>query len=198
MRIISFEGIDGCGKSTVMSLLKRALIDAGKKVAEVKFPRYDSPIGSVIKDCLEGRINLDKMVFHALYELDRLDYNKWISSLENEGYDFLLCDRHYMSNLAFVSAKWFNDYEFEWLTKLGEHDRKPDISFILDVPVEVSFERRPERRDSHENDIELLEKVRESYIKLADSSGINCVVINGENPTEAVVAEILFSIFSEV
>lgn len=198
MQIISFEGIDGCGKSTAMELLKRALEDSGKKVATVKFPRYNSPIGELIKNCLEGKYNLDKRVFHALYDLDRLDYNSYIATLEKEGYDFLLCDRHYLSNVVFAMSKQFSDSEMEWLMNLGENDRKPDKSYILDVPVSVSFERRPERRDKHETDVQLLNSVRDNYLELASSDSSQLKVINGENPTEAIVAQILFDIFSEV
>lgn len=201
MRVISFEGIDACGKTTTMKLLKTALIDAGKKVAEVKLPRRDRPIGKIIYDCLEGRIHLDKMVLHALYELDRLEYNSSIAELEREGYDYLLCDRHYMSNLAFFSSKTDNKDDLDWLSSVGSMDRKPELNFIIDIPVEESFHRRPERRDKHETDKELLERVRNNYLRIANeinsSADVTCVVLDGTNPTTAIVAQILFILFNE-
>lgn len=200
MRVIAFEGIDGCGKTTTMKLLKTALIDAGKKVAEVKFPRRDHPIGKIIYDCLEGRIYLDKMVLHALYELDRIDYNVNMAELEREGYDYVLCDRHYMSNQVFFSSKVDGEEELEWLTRLGALDRKPDCNYIIDIPVEESFIRRPDRRDKHETDRELLSRVRAKYIEMAEelnaSSKCKCKVLDGTNPTPALVAEILLDLFS--
>lgn len=195
MRVISFEGIDACGKTTTMKLLKTALIDSGKKVAEVKLPRRDRPIGKLIYDCLEGRINLDEMVLHALYEIERLEYNSTIAELESEGYDYLLCDRHYMSNLAFFSSKTDSKDALDWISVVGSMDRKPELNFIIDIPVEESFNRRPERRDKHETDRELLERVRNNYLRLASEInsvlGVMCVVLDGTNTTTALVEQII-------
>lgn len=196
MREVGFEGIDGAGKTTVIAKVAKLLESNGNKVMLMKFPFYDSPVGGLIRDHLEGRIKLDNRVFHALYELDRLDYSKEVTRLESEGYDYILYDRHYLSNTAFATAK--GGVDMEWLANLGKLDTKPMINFILDIPVELSMKRRPVRRDIHESDIQLLTSAREAYLEQATLFRKHpnevVYVIDGSADANVVAISVLFKL----
>ena len=56
--------------------------------------------------------------------------------------------------------------DVQWIEKTNASLPQPDVWIYLDIPIEESFKRRPERRDRYESDRAYLEKVREGYLKL--------------------------------
>ena len=164
MKLISFEGIDASGKETQALMLTEYLIEKGYKVEFVSFPRYSTPIGNTIRDALKGDIEISPEAHHMLYEVDRVDYMQRIKWLEDGGYDFLILDRFTHSNIAFGVA---NNLSYNWLNILQEYVRKPDLVFLLDIPVEESVRRREGREDLFEEDLEFLNRARMTYTLLA-------------------------------
>lgn len=164
MKIIAFEGIDACGKSTQVELLRNYLNQYGYKVIEYSFPRKDTPIGSLIYGYLKGNVKLSTEAAHMLFEVDRIDFISIIEEIESKGYDFLIVDRFTLSNVAYGVAKGLS---FNWLCMLQAYVKKPDITFLLDIPPDISFLRRSVRNDSYERDFELLNKARAAYTLLA-------------------------------
>lgn len=167
MKIIAIEGIDASGKETQSKLLYESLLAMGFKVEYETFPRYDYPIGELIKKVLMGEYDINSEALHMMLEADRVDFMSHIKYLEEQGYDFLVLDRFTLSNLAFGLAKGIN---LEWLTDLQEVVRKPDLTFIMDITAETSMERKGEVKDLHEQDGELLDKARQAYLALSRDS----------------------------
>ena len=99
-RFISFEGIDGSGKSTQANLLKTKLQLDGYKVKMIHFPRYDTKIGAIIKDVLFGEIQMDNLALQMLYIIDQINAKKEIEEGLKEGY--VICDRYDLSTLAYT------------------------------------------------------------------------------------------------
>lgn len=159
MKIIAFEGIDSAGKETQTKLLTEELRMRGFNVVSASFPRYALPIGGLIKDWLNNKINIAPVAIHMLYEADRVDFQQAIEQLEDKGFDFLILDRYVLSNLAFVMAKGL---DVEWFEILQKPVRKPDLTFILDVSSETSLSRK-KIKDVHENDTQLLNRTRVAY-----------------------------------
>lgn len=193
MRVIAFEGIDAAGKATQTELLARSLRNAGYAVATVTFPRYDQPIGELIKKYLVGEITLLPNAAHMLFEADRQDYTACLEQFE-EVFDFIIIDRYILSNLAFGAAKGL---DIVWLKRLSTGVRKPDATFLLDVPPLASFKRR-DGRDIHEKDSALLEKARTAYKALAyvlsDVRGEDwfIYIVDGTKSIETVSEEIYY------
>ncbi|MGA4519271.1 dTMP kinase [Solibacillus silvestris] len=183
MKIIAFEGIDASGKETQAHLLTAWLQGQGYNVYQESFPRYDTPVGRLIKDHLQGEINLNDEAFHMLLEVDRQDFMTTVRNMEQNGTDFMVLDRFTLSNLAFGKAKGLDP---AWLTKLQEKVIQPDITFFVDISVETSFERRSGGRDKYESDNELLRKARFNYLETVfelKGQGTTIFGINGENST---------------
>lgn len=164
MKLISFEGIDASGKETQSKMLYEYLQKKGYKVVFESFPRYDTPIGSLIKKILLGEVKVTSEALHMLYEVDRIDFMEEVEQLEKQNYDFLILDRYTHSNVAYGVA---NNLSYNWLNLLQGYVRKPDIVFLLDITVDKSMERRQDREDIVEGNMELLNKVRMAYTVLA-------------------------------
>ena len=97
---IALEGIDGSGKSTQMTRLAEKLTSSGHKVYTT-FEPTDSPIGSVIKNIMKGRIDADHKTIAALFAADRLDHllngvNGIVKKMK-EGFT-VITDRFYFSS----------------------------------------------------------------------------------------------------
>lgn len=163
------EGVDAAGKETQVLRLMGALRDMGYNVADVALPRYEKPIGKMIRQALTNAIQMDDKTMHMLMELEKQDYQPTIEYLDGI-FDFLIMDRYTLSNLAYCMAKGI---DLEWVKKLQSGLRKPDITFVLDITAETSYKRKKNlvgllEMDKHELDSLLLNRARVAYLLLAD------------------------------
>lgn len=193
MIIISVEGIDASGKETQVNKLFLALKKKGHDVAVAGFPRYHTPIGQVLWGYFQGDISLTTEAVHMLLEADRQDFMEDILLYEETGCDFLILDRFTLSNLAFGVAR---GVDLDWLRGLAKKIRQPDLTFILDISAETSFNRKPER-DILEMDEELQRRARVVYQTLArrlsDEEDCLIQVIDANTATPDEIHEVLMS-----
>jgi dTMP kinase len=167
--IIVFEGMDASGKCTQSKLLAEKL-----PATRFSFPNYESPTGKAIRGWLEGRwqtgydpdknpnpqIGLDPILFQSLQATNRLELFPKIRQTPGN----IVFDRYWQSGYVYGKLEGLDT---EWLDII---QRQPmpsaELNIFLDVPVEESFKRRPERRDRYEADQTFLNKVRSEYLKL--------------------------------
>lgn len=189
---IVIEGTDGSGKSTQFELVKKRLEELGHDVAIFKFPRYDTPSSYFVKRYLKGDYgaadDVGPYTSSLFYALDRFEAAPEIRQALSEG-KVVLCDRFTGSNMAHQGTKianaeqrrgffiWLDNLEFEML-----RIPRPDISFILRVPADLSQELMANREnyDIHESDIIHLERTVAVYDDMAqlfpkDFQRIDCV-----------------------
>ena len=141
-KFIVFEGTDGSGKSTQMKMLASYLNEMGARCYLTHEPT-DSPVGSLLRSCLTGRIDADEHTIAALFAADRLDHihnpvNGILKKL-NEGVN-VLCDRYYLSSFAYNGGF----VPLEWVIELNRPARealKPDLTVFLYLDAEDSMER---------------------------------------------------------
>lgn len=167
--IIAIEGVDASGKASQSRLLAERL-----KGTRFSFPNYDTPTGKLILGHLKKEWNTagvrstseqaslrDAQVFQALMTVNRLEVGASISAAEECGP--VIFDR--WSASAFVYGK-LDGLDVDWLKRIQIPMFEPDVRILLDIPVEESFKRRPERRDRYESDRPFLERVRAEYLRL--------------------------------
>jgi dTMP kinase len=148
-RLIVIDGNDGSGKQTQSEMLRTYLLNIGKKVLPISFPRYnDTFFGRELRKALDGKYgdfaNLDPHLAAIPYAADR-----WLSKAlihrELEAGVYVLCDRYKSSNDIHQGGKISDDFKREdflaWLDQMeyGEFKiPKPDALIYLDVPPAVS------------------------------------------------------------
>ncbi len=172
--LIVLEGADGTGKNTQRKLLEEHLSGRGLKVRYRHYPDYDNEYGKLLKGYLDMERELDVKEQFLLYIIDIVKDSKEVAKEMEEGYIEIM-DRYYFSTVAYQSANGFG-YENakQIIGMLGL--RKPDIAFHIDMPVEVSMERKERQKvidensksDRHEADASLQEKVRKYYKRMVD------------------------------
>lgn len=179
---ITFEGIESSGKTTQINLLYDYLKSIGKNVIKTREPG-GTKIGLKIREVLlskwdEKFPNLAELL---LYEADRNIHihNVIKPSLEN-GY-IVLSDRYTDSTTAYQHYARGIDCEIvNYLNALATDGLRPNLTFLIDIPIEISLKRLSQSRDRIESeDIEFHKKLREGFLKIAENEKDRFVIIDG-------------------
>jgi len=152
---IVFEGIDGCGKTTLSKKLCNyfAENEPHKKWFWTKEPTFSSEEA----DVLNSKEMKNQYARERLFFEDRINHQK-----ELEHYRNIVCDRYIMSGLAYASV--FAPLTFEMIKELYLNTkifRQPDLQIFVDTPIETCLERRKE--DVKEENLKLL---RNKYLEI--------------------------------
>jgi dTMP kinase len=181
--LIAFEGLDQSGKQTQAERLRDRLVSSGRSVRLLSFPDYHTAIGAEIARALRGERAYRADVMQLLYVANRYEWRDEILRLKEAG-TTLLCDRYVASSVAYGEAQGL---DVPWLTELQKYLPQPDITFLLDIPPEVSAGRKTADRDAFERDLSLLARVRESYLRQAQAGW---VCIDATRDRDAVASQI--------
>lgn len=193
-RFISFEGIDGAGKSTQIELLKQKLLSVGQKCSIYREPG-GTPISEKIREILLDKNNLelsdDCESFLFLASRNQLLLEKIIPDLDKDF--FVLCDRFNDSTIAYQG--YGKDGDIENLNKVSDFaikGRQPDITFYLDIDVNTSMKRRKKLIDDRieEKGAAYLEKVRNGFLELANQYSDRFFVLDADSNKNEIFLQI--------
>ena len=187
--LFTFCGLDGCGKTTMLTRLKKDLGDK-YKVFLTRQPTNAVRESDIFRTYMDSP-NHDAYDYRSLSLLaasDRLQHiNKVIEPQMKHG-DIVISDRYFYSCLANLRARGFT--QDEWIYEIAESVVKPDVAFFFDVPVEIAVKRVRSREEEKNRyiDMELQYKLREEYIAICKAC--NGVLISTEMPIENCYAAV--------
>lgn len=188
---ISFEGIDGSGKTTVSRIVFDALRDRGNRVVLTKEPT-DGIVWT--EELRRGRDPESGFSLFFRFTEDRYAHQKFISRHLENG-DIVLCDRYLLSSFAYQGAiieSAFPDREklVSWMMNTSSIITvRPDITFYLDIDPKVSMERLKSRESlTGFEEKTYLDRVRDIY-RYVDFPGK--ITVDASKEKEEVISEIL-------
>jgi dTMP kinase len=174
-RFITFEGIDGSGKSTQLAALARALSGRGLPVVTTREPG-GTPVGDAIRSVvLDGRFSgMSARAELLLYLASRAEHvDKVIRPALAQG-SLVLCDRFSEATLAYQSyGRGLPIEDVAPLVAFGSCGLSPDLVVLLDLPAEDGLARVRERRTEDRLDREAVafhRRVRDGYLALASQA----------------------------
>lgn len=198
---ITFEGIDFCGKSTQVEILKEYLIKNNKNVHLIREPG-GTEISEKIRDVLLDKKN-NAMVMETeifLFSASRAQLvREVIRPYLRKGF-FVISDRFHDSSTAYQG--FGRGLPVETIIKINNlaiGDTIPDLTFFIDIPIEVSIKRKNKKTHNDLDRIEIsdnsfFERVRNGYLELARTEK-RFRVLDGtrsiEQVSEQIVNEIL-------
>ena len=200
-QFITFEGIDGCGKTTQFRMLGNWLREErGRTVVETVEPG-GTAIGREIRKILLDPANaeIQPRTELLLYFASRAQNVEQVIRPGLESGAIVLCDRFTDSTLVYQGAGRGIDTNMVLeLDRIACRGLTPDITFLIDIDLETSLtraKRRNERVGQSESRIDdeslaFHERVRQGYLALAASAPDRFVVIDGRVPITQVAGAI--------
>lgn len=191
---ITFEGIDGCGKSTQVKMLVETLNKDQRKTILVREPG-GTTISEEIRDILLHRHLADicdrTEALLMTGSRAQLTYEVILPNL-NQGKN-VIADRYYDSTLAYQGGG--RELDLGWLIKLNQfatYNLEPNVTFFVDVLPEEAARRKSQEQDRIERaGIELQMRVRNAYLDLANRFQERFVVVDGHESIENIHGAIL-------
>ena len=182
---ITFEGVEGSGKSTQIKLLKDYLEKKGQKVILTKEPG-GTELGDKIRQILLDHTDetFPPIAELLLYEADRNIHIHNVIKPALEANKIVICDRFYDSTLAYQGfARGLDKKLINELNDLVVENFKPDVTFVLDIDVKKGMKRVEERgsKDRLEQEkINFHQKLRQGYLEIAEQNPSRIFVINAD------------------
>lgn len=190
---ITFEGGDGCGKTTQIKLLDEYLRNKGYKTLLTREPGSKG-LGVKLREIL---LNYDGDVSPTcesfLFLADRAQHVDCIIKPALKEGVIVLCDRHTDSTVAYQGYGRGLDLEqIHNLNKIATSGLKPDLTIVLDVDVETSQKRVGSEKDRMESaGIEFFERVRQGFLEIAKQEPQRVKVVDSTQSIEEIHKQIL-------
>ena len=192
-RFITVEGVEGVGKTTNITYIRQLLVAAGKDVVLTREPG-GTPLGESIRELLldpayagmDAACELQLMFAARAEHLAKvirpaLDRGRWV-----------LCDRFTDATYAYQGGGRGIDRDIiARLEQLVQGDFRPDLTLLLDVPVEVGLARANSRStpDRFEQEqVDFFGRVRQTYLEMAAADSGRYRIIDASLPLEKVQA----------
>ena len=199
-KLITFCGLDGCGKSSMIRMLVDDLTDKGVDVFLTKQPTNAMRNTEIFRTFMDEADNsaYEYRALSLMAAADRIQHvNKVIFPALKAG-KTVICDRYFYSCLANLCARGYKDDV--WIYEISESIIKPDLAFFLDLPVELAVSRvrsRPEEKDRY-IDMPLQYRLKELYKTI-------CTINEGElvksdmdiNDTYSTIKRKVYRLFDE-
>jgi dTMP kinase len=183
---ITFEGIDGSGKSTQLRMLASELRLRGREVVSTREPG-GTPLGTRLREALlDAQEQVDPLAELLLYAADRAQHVRALIHPALAAGQIVLSDRYADATFAYQGAgRGFEPQLVEQVVSLATGGLKPDLTLIFDVTVGESQNRAAHRARTgvtHDRidaeDAAFHARVREAYLKIAEAEPARVRVVD--------------------
>jgi dTMP kinase len=199
-RFITFEGIDGSGKSTQLRLLSGDLRVLGFDVLTT-FQPGGTPLGRRLREAfLETEENVHPMAELLLFAADRAQHVNFLIKPALAAGRIVISDRYADATAAYQGAgRGFDEKIVNQVIKLATDGLKPDLTLFFDIPIEKAILRTHSRTDNEtiknknrmdSETTDFYERVRNAYLKIAEKEPKRFKIIDAGGSIEEVHAKV--------
>lgn len=206
---ITFEGIEGCGKSTQIALLEQAMIAAGHRVVRTREPG-GCPISDQIRSVLLDADNCSMVAITELmlYGAARAQHLAEVIRPALDQGRIVLCDRFSDATRAYQAfGRQLDRQQVEQVNQLACQGLTPDITILLDCPVEIGLARAqrriagsigPREERFELEALEFHQRVRNGYLTLAAEAPERFITLDADGTPEQVAARIATAVLRQL
>jgi len=198
---ITFEGIEGCGKTTQIGLLISFLKSLHRPFLLTREPG-GTEVGEQIRQILlsSENVGIEPMAELYLYAAARVQHLRQVISPALREGKVVICDR--FADATFAYQGYGRGLDLAWIEKIHARTMEkvtPDLTFLLDLPVEEGLRRAVKRMEKHSVKEDRFEKealdfhrrVREGYLILAGNEPRRIIVLDGMKDEQTLHREIV-------
>lgn len=197
-KFITFEGIDGSGKSTQLQLLAADLRARGLDVLTTREPG-GTPLGRELRQAfLETQETVAPMAELLAFAADRAQHVEFLIRPALAAGKVVISDRYADATFAYQGAgRGFPEEKVMQVIDLATNGLKPDLTLFLDISVETAIERMATREESQtkknrmdEESSDFYSRVRTAYLGIAEREPGRFIVIDANGPVDEIRAEV--------
>jgi dTMP kinase len=186
---VTFEGPEGSGKTTLIQALADRLRIAGKTVLVTREPGAGE-FGTQVRRLLLESGDITTLAELFLFLADRAEHIEKVVKPALKRGEIVLCDRHADSTVVYQGYARGGDIEqLRMLNSVATQNLKPDLTFLLDVSVEVGLARQTHADRIGAEATAFHEKVRQGYLSEAKLEPERFLVINAGMPAQDVLEQ---------
>jgi len=191
-KFITFEGVDGCGKSTQAEKLVDKLSEIEISAVTVREPGGDPISESIRKLLLHAEESMSDRAEALLMISSRAQLTDKVILPQIINGKWVVADRYADSTLAYQGGgRGLSVSALEEINNFGTYTLKPDITFFIDLSVEKANERMSVSRDRIEKEgPNFQERVRDQYLALNAKEPNRVILIDGEQSIDKVFEDI--------
>jgi dTMP kinase len=196
---ITFEGIDGSGKSTQLRMLASKLRVEGCDVLTTMEPG-GTPLGRRLREAfLETEESVDPLAEMLLFAADRAQHVRFLIKPKLEEGKIIISDRFADATLAYQGGgRGFPKDTVSEIIKLATDGLKPDLTLFFDLPVETALLRTRSRSDDggepknrmDDETADFYRRVRASYLEIAQIEPKRFRMIDASQPVEEIHSKV--------
>jgi dTMP kinase len=193
-KFITFEGIDGCGKSTQAKLLLEYMNKSGVETILVREPggtNISESIREILLHSSSGQMG--DRTESLLMTASRAQLTQEVIIPNMDQGKFVIADRYSDSTLAYQGGG--RNLDIEWLIELNNYATftlLPDITFFVDIRSEEALRRLDSNKDRIEGEgIEFQARVRKTYHELAERFNDRYVILDGYGEIDDIHQKVL-------
>ena len=192
---ITFEGIEGSGKSTQLQRVAAFLRERGRTVVMTKEPGGTQIADRIRAILLDSKNVIDPIAEVLLFAASRRQNTMEIIRPATDRGDVVLCDRYIDSTLAYQGfGRLINLDQLRTLNRWATGDLVPDLTLIFDLPEEVGLTRATHRNSNatadegrfEAEDVRFHRRVREGYLSLAKENTRRYAVVDANGTIDEV------------
>lgn len=190
-RFIALEGIDGSGTTSQAEALAKRLRARGHEVVRTHEPSGGS-IGRLVRERLSrSTAALDPAAMALLFAADRMDHVRTTIEPALRRGDIVVTDRYLVSSWVYQAL----ECDPQWVREINRYAPWPDLTFLVEVPVQVALGRVHARSGGGATEIyesaPLQQRVATGYRAVLAERLEAVVPVDGDRPPEAITAELL-------
>ncbi|HEV2740041.1 MAG TPA: dTMP kinase [Candidatus Elarobacter sp.] len=198
--LVTFEGIEAAGKSTLIAALNEELTTRGNVVLVTREPG-GTPLGDALRAVfLDPALAVDPIAEVMLLNASRAQLVADVIAPALKARSIVLCDRFFDATVAYQGyGRGLNVDSLLEICLTATHRIAPDLTFLIDIPVELSVARLRARGGADRLEREgaaFHARVRDGYLALAERFPSRYVVLDGTQPA-GVLATSAFAVLSE-
>jgi dTMP kinase len=198
--LVTFEGIEAAGKSTLIAALNQELTTRGNVVLVTREPG-GTPLGDALRAVfLDPALAVDPIAEVMLLNASRAQLVADVIAPALKARSVVLCDRFFDATVAYQGyGRGLNVESLLEICLVATHRIAPELTFLIDIPVELSQARLRARGGADRLEREgtaFHARVRDGYLALAERFPNRYVVLEGTQPAD-VLATSAFAIFEQ-